>query len=224
MVMKEIKDSLLLNEYVLCEPYTEYFSDQIRPYAKIVEFEAGEYVFWQDETPKCLFLMLQGRCSVRMHLANGKCIILHTMDAPCLIGEMELIREVPTFAVQTLEKSRMLAFPWKECKNILLNDPYFLKRVCYDLIGKERLNAASLIHAFGYPLENRLAKFILDNRQGNQFLVKKVHIAESLGVSYRHVGKVMGDFVKKGYLLKYKLVYTIVNERVLIELAKELEL
>lgn len=222
--MKEIKDSLLLNEYVSCEPYTEYFSDYIRSYAKIVEFEAGEYVFLQDERPKCLYLMLQGRCSVRMHLANGKCIILHTMDAPCLIGEMELIREVPSFTVQTLEKCRMLSMSLRECRTYLLNDARFLKRLCYDLIGKERMNAASLIHAFGYPLENRLAKFILDNRQGNQFLIKKVHIAESLGVSYRHMGKVMRDFVNEGYLLKNKLVYTILNEKALIALAKELEL
>ena len=69
-MMKEIKDSLLLNEYVSCEPYTQYFSDHICSYVKIVEFEAGEYVFLQDETPKCLYLMLQGRCSVRMQNTN----------------------------------------------------------------------------------------------------------------------------------------------------------
>lgn len=220
--MKIIKNALLLNEYVSSAPYTDYFCENLIPYTQIVDYEAGEYIFRQEELPKYLYLMLWGRCSVRMLLANGKSIILHTMEAPCLIGEMELIREVPTFTVQTLEKSRMLAIPWNECKSFLMNDPYFLRRVCFDLIGKERLNAASLIHAFGYPLENRLAKFILDNRQENQFFIKKVHIAESLGVSYRHVEKVMSDFVKKNYLSKAKLVYTIVDERSLSELAKEL--
>ncbi len=65
--------------------------------------------------------------------------------------------------------------------------------------------------------------FILENRQGIYFYVKKVHISESLGVSYRHVEKVMNDFVKKGYLIKDKLVYAIADEPALKELCRELD-
>ncbi len=222
--MKVINDSSLLNEYVSCSPYTDYFGDSIRPYTKIVEFESGEYVFVQDEIPEFLYLMVHGRCRVQMLLPNGKGIILHTMKAPCLIGEMELIREVPTFTVQTLESCRMLSIPFKHCKEHLLEDAFFLRKLCFELIGKERMNAAALIHTFGYPLENRLAKFILENRQEDKFIVRKVDVAESLGVSYRHAGKVMKDFLDKKYLMKDKFIYTIINENALMNLAKELEL
>ena len=222
--MKIINSPELLKEYVNTKPFVDYFHKSISTYAKIVEFEENEYVFIQGQVPEFLYLMMDGRCRVQMVLPNGKGIILHTMGAPCLIGEMELIRDVPTFAVQTLEKCRMISLPWNICKKYLLEDAFFLRRLCFDLIGKERMNAASLIHTFGYPLEHRLAKFILDNRQEDKFKVKKVYISESLGVSYRHVGKVMSDFVNKGYLSKNKLEYTIINENALQTFVKEMEL
>lgn len=85
------------------------------------------------------------------------------------------------------------------------------------------MEAFTLLHSFAYPLENRLARFILDNRQEKYFYVKKVLIAESLGVSYRHVGKVMNDFINEKYLSKEGLVYTITNEEALTALAQELD-
>lgn len=222
-VMKTLKNISLLNQYVTCPPYTDYFHPKMREFTSLVEFEPGEYVARQDVLPAALYLMVSGRCCVRVLLANGKSVILRTLKAPCLIGEMELIREVSSLTVQALENCRMLSIPMASARSLLLGDPYFLRRLCSDLINKERTEALSLIHAFGYPLENRLAAFILDNRQDSLFLVKKVYIAESLGVSYRHVEKVMSDFVKAGYLSKRKLTYTILDEEALGNLARELD-
>lgn len=222
--MKIVKNSELLERYLNAAPYTYYFGKALHPYTQIHEYEAGESILKQDTPPCYLYLMSFGRCCVRVLLANGKSVILRTLTAPCLIGEMELIREVSSFTVQSLEKSRLLAVPLEQCRSYLLENAYFLRRLCSDLILKERVEAFNLLHSFAYPLENRLAKFILDNRQENQFYIKKVLVAESLGVSYRHVGKVMNDFVNNKYLSKQRLIYTITNEEALVKLARELEI
>ena len=220
--MRIIENSALLGRYLDAEPYINYFREYLHPYTRIFEYEPGEIVLEQDAPPTYLFLMVFGRCCVRVLLANGKSVILQTLRAPCLIGEMELLRKVPSFTVQALERSRMLAIPLNPCGSYLLEDAYFLRHLCADLICKERVEAYTLLHSFAYPTENRLAKFILDNRQGNDFYIKKVLVAESLGVSYRHIEKVMSDFVDRHYLSKQKLVYTIQNERALTDLAQEL--
>lgn len=220
--MKIIENPVLLNHYLTAEPYTSYFHENLHACTQVFEYEAGEYILKQDTLPSHLFLMVFGRCCVRVLLANGKSVILQTLKAPCLIGEMELIQGVSSFTVQALAKSRMLALPLNQCKTYLLGDAYFLRRLCSDLILKERVEAFTLLHSFAYPLENRLAKFILDNRQENHFYIRKVLIAESLGVSYRHIGKVMGDFVARDYLSKQKFVYTIRDEKALTALAQEL--
>ncbi len=223
IAMRIIKNPSLLHQYLTTPPYTDYFRGDLRSHTQIVEYNAGEYVLQQAVPPQFLYLMLTGRCYTRVSLANGKSMILQTLKAPCLIGEMELLQDISPMTVQALEKSRMLAIPMERCRPILLQDPYFLRQVCSQLVVKERANSLSLIHTFCYPLENRLAKFILDNRQENRFLIKKTHIAESLGASYRHVQTVMGAFVEKGYLSKEKLVYTITDEPTLSALAQELE-
>lgn len=222
--MKIIENTELLNTYLASRPYTDYFCGTVKAHTFLIEYAAGEYILRQDALPSCLYLMVSGRCSISILLANGKSVILQTLKAPCLIGEMELIRPVSSFTVQALEHCRLLAIPLDQCKYFLLNDPYFLRAVCFDLIGKERTESLKLIHAFGYPLENRLAHFILENCQGNRFYIKKVHIADSLGVSYRHVEKVMSDFVRKRYLSKEKLVYTVTDECALKALSRELEM
>lgn len=223
IVMRIIKNPSLLHHYLTSPPYTDYFRNDLRAYTRILEYDPGEYVLRQSVPPDHLYLMLHGRCCTRASLTNGKSMILQTLKAPCLIGEMELLQDISPLTVQVLEKSRMLAIPLERCRPILLQDPGFLRRVCSELIIKERANSLSLIHTFCYPLENRLAKFILDNRQENRFYIKKTHIAESLGASYRHVQTVMGSFVRKGYLTKEKLVYTLADESALSALARELD-
>lgn len=221
--MKQIKNPSLLRRYLSSPPYLRYFRNTHWEGTHIVEYSAGEYVLRQSSPPQHLYLMLTGRCCVRFFLSNGRSVILQSLRSPCLVGEVELFQDTAPLLVQALEKSRMLAIPLSQCRDSLLQDPHFLQQVCSDLILKERNGSLSLIHTFGYPLENRLAKFILDNRQENRFYIRKVLMAESLGASYRHVGAVLSSFLQKGYLSKEKLVYTITDEPALTALARELE-
>ena len=196
--MKQIKNPTLLRRYLSSPPYVHYFQTARWEGAHIVDYSAGEYVLRQTAPPDHLCLMLTGRCYVRFFLSNGRSVILQS-------------------------RTRILAIPLSRCREDLLRDPHFLRQVCSDLILKERSNSLSLIHTFGYPLENRLAKFILDNRQENRFYIRKTLVAESLGASYRHVGAVFSSFVQKGWLTKEKLVYTIADEPALAALTRELE-
>ena len=221
--MKQIKNPTLLRRYLSSPPYVHYFQTARWEGAHIVDYSAGEYVLRQTAPPDHLCLMLTGRCYVRFFLSNGRSVILQSLRAPCLIGEVELFQNTAPLLVQALERTWILAIPLSRCREDLLRDPHFLRQVCSDLILKERSNSLSLIHTFGYPLENRLAKFILDNRQENRFYIRKTLVAESLGASYRHVGAVFSSFVQKGWLTKEKLVYTIADEPALAALTRELE-
>lgn len=221
--MKDIRNPSLLRRYLSSPTYVHYFRDSLWPDTHIVEYAAGEYPLCQSDPPDHLYLMLTGRCCVRSLLPNGRSAILQTLRAPCLVGEFELFQDAAPRLVQALERTRMLAIPLAQSREELLNDPRFLRQVCADLIVKERSGTLSLLHTFGYPLENRLAKFILDNRQGDRFYIRKVHIAESLGASYRHVGAVLSSFLQRGYLTKEKLVYTIADESALSALSQDLE-
>ena len=78
------------------------------------------------------------------------------------------------------------------------------------------------IHS-SYTLDRRLASFILEQREGLYFRVRKIQASQTLGVSYRHLETVLGRFVNEGILSKDRLSYRIENEAALAELAREMD-
>ena len=71
---------------------------------------------------------------------------------------------------------------------------------------------------------NRLARFILDNKEGDLLKVKKVVIAETLGVSYRHLESVINELVERKILEKRKLTYLIKDLKALEELSQAMDI
>ena len=221
--MEKTKDRNALNREYETEFLKDLIPDEARPYGKLRKYSSGELLIEQGEEPENLFCLVRGRCCIHMYLSNGRKMILSSPEAPCLLGEMEIFDMSPTnFSVEALEDSTVIALPLKDVRDILLENNRFLRQLCLIIADKERSNSKKLMHAGGFPLENRLAGFILANSSGIVFRIKKVEIAETLGVSYRHLEKVMSDFVAAGYLRKEKLTYYIEDADALIGLADKL--
>lgn len=202
----------------ICE---NYFNEEIMKLIKIVSYSSGQIVVRQDEPLEYLFLLLEGKCSIKMDTENGKTVILNTLNSPSLIGEMELIQNITTMSVTALSDCVMAALPYEKCKERLLNDVHFLRAVYYDLVSKERTEAIKMINSFAYSDKSRVASFILSNQQMGKLDVKKSVISESLGISYRHIERIMSEFVDNGYLRKEKLTYWIIDEKSLFNLTKQ---
>ena len=212
-----------LQRYLEAEPYTLYFSSAYHPFTRMIDVEAGEQILGQGDLPEYLHLMIQGRCSISNLLPSGKAVILNVHRAPCLIGEIELVRnDLSSFTVKALEKCRLLSLPLSSCRERLLGDVHFLCRLCADLTEKERSDALSYIRISAFPLENRLAHFILENQQDGVFRVTKVMAAESLGVSYRQMENVMRSLVERGCLSKCGRTYIIKDQARLLSLARKI--
>ncbi len=204
--------------------FREWFGERFHNEARMILFQTGETLIEQGESSHALILLLEGRVSISAIMPNGKRRILKIESAPALLGELELLEMTPpTMTVRALEGCRTVLLPFSPCRNLLLSDPLFLQHLGILLCHKERQGVQRLFHTFSYPLENRLARFILEMKENNCFLVRKVTAADSLGVSYRHLSDVLGDFVRKGYLRKEGLSYSIVNDKALKSLAEQMD-
>ena len=60
-----------------------------------------------------------------------------------------------------------------------------------------------------YPLEVRLANFILTTSYNRMYREKHTEVSEFLGVTYRHLLYVLAGFVKREYLKKTEQGYYI---------------
>ena len=220
--MKTIKDKDTLNRLCASSYYRKIFSNDMNELTELFLCRPGDIVIEQNNRSSYLFYLPYGRLKVSYLTANAKTIIVNQLKGPCLIGEMELFNEKESFTVEALEECLLVGFPLATCEKLLKEDVRFLQHVCVELSVKERNNVRRLLHSLSYPLKNRLARFILDYSENDCFRIKKVTVAESLGVSYRHLESVMSSFVEDKVLAKEKLVYRILNKKELERLSAEL--
>lgn len=103
----------------------------------------------------------------------------------------------------------------RECKELLLNDAQFLRTLCEDLFSRFVQEAENFSRNLSYPLDMRLARFILLSSADNLYREKHTEAAAYLGVSYRHLLYVLSGFVREGILEKTEQGYRIADPEAL---------
>lgn len=222
--MREVKDKALLQKYIEQSDFAAQFSFPVSELARLYFASAGEDILREGEPDiATLYYLAKGRAKLRASLPNGKASLLDFPKAPCFIGEMELLGiRGETLEVRALEQCWLLALPVRECRERLLSDCIFLRSMCRYLGEKEFRKTVAITRAQGYPLVNRLADFVITASSGGFYREKNIDASEYLGVSYRHLQQVLGDFVSMGYLERAERGYRIANAAALGSLAGEM--
>lgn len=200
--------------------FLQQFSFNITPFVTIKEFDSGQAIVAENDPPAYLYYMANGRAKLYTTQENGRVSLIDFFDAPCFIGEMELLREDSlTRGVTAILPCCCYAIDAACCKNQLLADPVFLRSLCLQLSRRLQTNTSFLCKNAAYPLENRLASFILLTETGGLYREKHTEASEYLGVSYRHLLYVLASFVRDGILEKTKSGYRIIDRTRLQALA-----
>ena len=203
--------------------FLSIFSFNAEPFVELIHFDVDDEITKEGEILEHLFYLVSGQAKLFLTLPNGKRTLIDFFNAPCFIGEMELLGvHTHSRSVQALVPCVCLALPLKSCRSQLLNDARFLRKLSLYLGNKNMRNVVSLAETKTYPLTNRLASFILLAAPNGHYKEMHGNAAEYLGVSYRHLLYVLAEFVQKGYLEKTNKGYHVMNKEVLIKLTKEM--
>ncbi|MEB9728310.1 helix-turn-helix domain-containing protein, partial [Bacillus cereus] len=130
--------------------------------------------------------------------------------------------------VQVMADSYCVGLPLGKVRNKLFHDAKFLRCICGSLAHKlNRLSKNSTINLL-YPLENRLASYMLaageravQHENRIVFSGNLTEIAELLGTSYRHLLRTLNLFCDKNIIKKNNGCFEVVNVEVLRELAAD---
>lgn len=203
--------------------FQSIFSFDAEPFIKLIHFDVDDEITMEGEVPEHLYYLVSGQAKLFVTLPNGKRTLIDFFNAPCFIGEMELLGvHTHSRSVQALVPCVCLALPLKSCRSQLLNDARFLRKLSLYLGNKNMRNVVSLAETKTYPLTNRLATFILLAAPDGHYKEMHGNAAEYLGVSYRHLLFVLADFVQKGYLEKTNKGYQVTNKKALVKLSNEM--
>ena len=229
--MMKTRDFKRMEKYIAEYGIDEIFSNDMRPFMELFLFEKGEYICRDGENIDYLLFLVEGKAKVYVTLSNGKSLLLYFYKGFKVIGDMEMINlQSVSVNLQAIEDTYCIGISIENVRKYLLEDAKFLRFVCVSL--GEKLSSCSKNSSINllYPLENRLASYIIateeimdcDGRKALVFNENLTEIAELLGTSYRHLLRTLSALCKKGLLKKNYGYFEVVDEDNLKKLAADL--
>lgn len=218
--MKFLTDSMQ-KHYIEKYPIDSLFTFPINPYIQVCQFERGEFIYKEGSYPQYLYYLVEGKAKLYVTHKNGKVSLINFIQPLTFMGEVELLNSNRySKAIQTVTQTICLAIPVSICKEKLLTDVTFLRYLCNFLSEKATMISAKYTQNQAYPLENRLASFILLSADGNFYKEKHTEVCEYLGVSYRHLLHVLAQLCKTNIIEKQSKGYIIRDKELLEKLTK----
>lgn len=205
------------------ESVRPYLSEEVFRHMRLCLFQNGETVFTEGEKADYLFIILEGSCKVFKTLENGKTLLLCCYEEIQILGEFEMFGDCTAkTSIQALKDTYCLSIPVPQYRELLLSDNQFLRFVCRQTCVKiERNNQNTGINLL-YPLEQRLARYLLVMQNGGAFAGNYTLLAEYLGCSHRHLLRTLQMLCGKHILQKEGTAYHIKDFDALKELAGEI--
>ena len=185
-----------------------------------VTFQKNDYICTQGQAITELTYILSGKVKIVRSLFNGKEHILETLNQPQILGDVELMTNQPAgSSVIALEEVQAVQLPLNN-KEELLKDPVFLYQIGRNLamaLHKQGITASTNA---SYSVKERLATHILKSEEENIFQLSPSILASRFGTSYRHVQRVIKQFIDQGIIEKEAFkTYRILERQTLEKLA-----
>lgn len=188
-------------------------------------FEQGEFLCLEGYPLPQLLFLLSGTAKACVTAANGKTILYSFYQGSGVLGDVELMLPDPGFpatsSVQAVTAVRCVGLPMDMARRLARERARFAYALGEALAQK--LDHASRQHAqsLSYPLQARLCAYIAQVRQDGVFSERLTELAEMLGVSYRHLLRILEGLCAQGVLRKERGRYRIVDPAALEALAAE---
>ncbi|PFZ41577.1 hypothetical protein COL77_17720 [Bacillus wiedmannii] len=228
--MKMENRSDLIIHYLKTNKMLEFFSEIDTAYFQVNHFEKGELICNIDDAMDRLYFVVKGKVKVYTITPEGKKLILRFINPLAVVGDIELIQNSKAHnVVEACSDVIAISISHAVIRNKLLHDPIFmnflLENIANTLKISTRFTALNLL----YPVEVRVASYLLSiSTDSNGNMYKKdldatsiSSIADFIGVSYRHVIRVLQKFYKEKLIEKRNGVIVIKDFFKMKEVAKD---
>jgi CRP-like cAMP-binding protein len=225
----KIQNNKEIEEYIKRYEMEKLFTDNMKEEMNLYLFNKNEYICREEEKLEYMYFLVRGKAKVSKHLENGKSLLISFYIPLTIIGDVEFIRNNSTdCSVQAIEDTYCIGINFDIVRRVLMKDCKFLLNICEYLSNKLTSNSNNSSINLLYPLENRLASYILAfiniDEHNNKFSFKESYseISELLGTSYRHLNRTLNKFCLQEILIKTNEGYMIKDFEKLLNLAGDL--
>lgn len=191
-------------------------------------YQQGEIIFFENDSLKKLYLLVQGRVKLSMLSPEGKEKVMTILQEGDIFGEISLFDQDPhPLTAEVLEDSRLLILPWDELETAIMKKPSLAIKIIEALAKKTRLLTSQVRELVFQDAEGRLASLLkrfaddfgVRVKSGTMIELVLTHqeIANLLGTSRVTVTKLLNRFIDQGVIKIYKRKIVIVDEKKLGE-------
>lgn len=177
------------------------------------EYGFGERVLSEGERIRHILLVTGGKAKVGLMAPNGRSLILCFYLSRGLLGDVELFsgRVLASATVTALDGFRCLAIPLEPNRARLLNNLAFAQTAAAELSEKLMRSSISNVSHTLYTADVRLCRYLCEASDGACFRDVMTDVACSIGVSYRHLYRMMNALCEACILEKTPAGYRILD-------------
>ncbi|GGF71567.1 catabolite gene activator protein [Paenibacillus albidus] len=226
--MQMINDREAVRALVVKNGLDGIFSPAVTQKMELRRYEAGEAICSVGDQMEGLFVLVEGKLKIHTLLPNGKSMLVRFARPMSVIGDVELLHQyIVKNQVESVGQSLILfaGRRWllKELENNAALLRFMVGELSHKLYTLGQTTALNLL----YPVENRFASYLMslfaDNtgvrRMEEIRTATLVETAELLGTSYRHLNRVVRQFIEQGIIERKRGRLSVLNEVKLAELA-----
>lgn len=201
-------------------------------YMELHSFDKGSHLVKTNEPIDYFYFFVQGKVKIYTVLKNGKSLLFRLHKPMVIIGDVEFIDyDTANSNIQAITECLCIGISMNNIRKYAVYDQTFLKCMCTSL-GKKFISSsiASSINIL-YPLENRLASYLLaiasensnlSNLDGGMTTDKFTELSDLLGTSYRHLVRTINKLCNDKIIKREKNFITILDLAAIEKLAGDL--
>jgi CRP/FNR family transcriptional regulator len=178
-------------------------------YAKL--YKKDEIIFFENDSVKKLYLLINGKVKLSMLSAEGKEKVLTILQEGDIFGELSLFDEDPhPLTAEAMDDARLLIIPWNEMEKMIIKRPSLAIKIIEALSKKTRLLTSQVRELVFQDAAGRLASLLSrlaedfgrEIEEGTVIDLVLTHqeIANLIGSSRVTVTKLINKFIDDGMI------------------------
>ena len=212
-----------LDEYLARYHLEQAIPPDVRTQVELLRFAPGEFLCRAGAPLEQLHIIVDGRCKVVPLSEEGKTIVLAYLSPTDLNGDIELYNDTPSMhSVCALNHVAAIAIDREVLFSVMMENNAFLQMLCKSFAGKLYRSSQDHSSTMLYSIRSRAARYLLDQMaacSSQEMRIKMDELAQYLGVTTRHLRRVLSDFEEKGIIKRTYGTVTIENLPVLNDMA-----
>ncbi|EPF09031.1 catabolite activator [Bacillus cereus BAG1O-3] len=221
--------SELIIHYLKIHNIFETFKKINIRYFQLKHVKKGELICNKDEKMDRLFFVVKGKVKVYTITPDGKKLILRFINPLAIVGDIELIQNSTSHnVVEACSDVETISIPFEVIKNELKHDIALMNFLFQNMANTLKIATDFTALNLLYPVEVRVASYLLSistDSTGNIYRedidsTSVSSIADFIGVSYRHVIRILQKFYKEQMIEKKKGTILIKDVSKMKEIAR----